>query len=108
MLRQDPRSAGAAVRADYRAWFAQAEQFVRDQRGDVVIEAAPGSADELFDSALPFFHAGYAVELVVLAVRATDSRMAAALRAGAGLLGGTIPAGAGSLEPRALKLPGSR
>jgi hypothetical protein len=45
---------------------AQAEQFVRDRRGDVVIEAAPGSADELFDSALPFFQAGYAVELVVL------------------------------------------
>jgi hypothetical protein len=80
LLRQDPRGAGAAVRADYRAWFAQAEQFVREGRGDVVIEAAPGSADELFGSALLFFRAGYAVEVVVLAVRATDSRMATALR----------------------------
>ncbi|MFF2518762.1 zeta toxin family protein [Streptomyces sp. NPDC058086] len=80
LLRQDPRGAGAAIRADYRACFAQAEQFVRDRRGDVVIEAAPGSADELFGSALPFFQAGYAVEAVVLAVRATDSRMATALR----------------------------
>ncbi|MER5903614.1 zeta toxin family protein [Streptomyces mirabilis] len=79
LLRQDPRGAGAAIRADYRAWFAQVEQFVRDRRGDVVMAAAPGSADELFDSALPFFQADYAVEVVVLAVRATDSRMATAL-----------------------------
>ncbi|MDX3319780.1 zeta toxin family protein [Streptomyces sp. ME03-5684b] len=29
LLRDDPRSAGQAIRADYRAWFAQAEEYVR-------------------------------------------------------------------------------
>ncbi|CQR59549.1 zeta toxin family protein [Streptomyces leeuwenhoekii] len=29
LLRDDPRSTGAAIRADYRTWFAQAEQHVR-------------------------------------------------------------------------------
>ncbi|MER6734687.1 zeta toxin family protein [Streptomyces puniciscabiei] len=53
---------------------------MRDRRGDVLIEAAPGNVDELLNSALPFFEAGYPVELVVLAVRATDSRLATALR----------------------------
>ncbi len=43
LLREDPRRAGAAIRADYRAWFTQAEQYVRDRRGDVLIEGAPGS-----------------------------------------------------------------
>ncbi|WP_231905815.1 zeta toxin family protein [Streptomyces davaonensis] len=80
LLREDPRGAGAAIRADYKAWFARAEQYVRDRRGDVLIEAAPGSAEEFFDSALPFVTSGYPVELVVLAVREADSRLATALR----------------------------
>ncbi|MEU5583092.1 zeta toxin family protein [Streptomyces huasconensis] len=80
LLRDDPRGAGAAIRADYRAWFARAEQYVRDRRGDVLIEAAPGSVEEFLASALPFAAVGYAVELVVLAVRETDSRLATALR----------------------------
>ncbi|MFF7975813.1 zeta toxin family protein [Streptomyces sp. NPDC007905] len=80
LLRDDPRSAGAAIRADYKTWFAQAEEYVRLRRGDVLIEGAPGSAEELFDSALPFATTGYPVELVVLAVRETDSRLATALR----------------------------
>lgn len=91
LLRTDPRGAGAAVRADYRAWFTRAEQFVRDHRTDAVIEAAPGSTQEFFDSALPFFEAGYPVELVVLAVRASDSRLATALRYARALQAG-IPA----------------
>jgi adenylate kinase family enzyme len=80
LLRDDPRSAGAAIRADYRAWFAWAEQYVRDRRGDVLIEAAPGSVEEFCTSALPFGAAGYPVEVVVLAVREADSRLATALR----------------------------
>ncbi|MFE4497651.1 zeta toxin family protein [Streptomyces niveus] len=39
-----------------------------------------GSAQEFMGSALPFAGAGYPVELVVLAVRADDSRFATALR----------------------------
>ncbi|MET9175882.1 zeta toxin family protein [Streptomyces misionensis] len=80
LLRDDPRSAGAAIRADYRAWFAWAEQYVRDRRGDVLIEAAPGSVEEFLASALSFATGGYSVELVVLAVRETDSRLSTALR----------------------------
>ncbi|WP_031522667.1 zeta toxin family protein [Streptomyces sp. NRRL F-5123] len=91
LLRTDPRGAGAAIRTDYRAWFTRAEQFVRDRCADVVIEAAPGSADELLDGALRFSEAGYQVELVVLAVRAPDSRLATALRYARALQAG-IPA----------------
>ncbi|MFH8470394.1 zeta toxin family protein [Streptomyces sp. NPDC017991] len=90
LLRDDPRSAGAAIRSDYRAWFSQAEQYVRHRRGDVLIEAAPGSVQEFLDSALPFAADGYPVELVVLAVRAADSRLATALRYARALqVGGT-------------------
>ncbi|MEV7834381.1 zeta toxin family protein [Streptomyces subrutilus] len=80
LLREDPRGAGAAIRADYRAWFTRAEAYIRDRRGDVLIEAAPGSTREFFTSALPYAAAGYPVDLVVLAVRETDSRLSTALR----------------------------
>ncbi|MGW9423315.1 zeta toxin family protein [Streptomyces koyangensis] len=80
LLRDDPRGAGAAIRADYRAWFTEAEAYVRARRGDVVIEAAPGSREDFLASARPFAAGGYQVELVVLAVRAPDSRLATALR----------------------------
>ncbi|WP_328698573.1 zeta toxin family protein [Streptomyces sp. NBC_00342] len=76
----DPRNAGAAIRADYRAWFAEAEAHVRARSGDVLIEAAPGSVTEFLNSALPFAAGGYPVELVVLAVREADSLQATALR----------------------------
>ncbi|WP_301129026.1 zeta toxin family protein [Streptomyces cacaoi] len=80
LLLENPRGAGAAVRTDYRAWAARAEERVREQRGDVLIEAAPGSPEALMGSVLPFVQDGYPVELVVLAVREADSRLAAALR----------------------------
>ncbi|MFG2097302.1 zeta toxin family protein [Streptomyces sp. NPDC048612] len=80
LLQDDPRGAGAAIRADYRSWFTQAETMVRSRRGDVLIEAAPGNAQEWMASALPFASDGYPVELVVLAVREADSRLATALR----------------------------
>lgn len=80
LLKEDPRNAGAAIRADYRAWFTQAEQYIRQRRGDVLIEGAPGSVEEFLASALPFAADGYPVELVVLAVREADSLLATALR----------------------------
>ncbi|MGO4417228.1 zeta toxin family protein [Streptomyces sp. MCAF7] len=80
LLTEDPRNAGAAIRADYRSWFAEAEAYVRMRRGDVLIEGAPGSTEEFLASALPFATAAYPVELVVLAVREADSRLATALR----------------------------
>ncbi|MFG3134499.1 zeta toxin family protein [Streptomyces tendae] len=79
-MRDDPRSAGAAMRADYRAWFTWAEQYIRRRRGDLLIEAALGGVDEFFASALLFAADGYPVELVVLTVRETDSRLSTALR----------------------------
>ncbi|WP_327393828.1 zeta toxin family protein (plasmid) [Streptomyces sp. NBC_01186] len=91
LLTEDPRNAGAAIRADYRAWFAEAEEYVRRARGDVLIEGAPGSTGEFLDSALPFAGDGYPIELVVLAVRGADSRQAAALRYARALQAG-IPA----------------
>ncbi|MFB7506972.1 zeta toxin family protein [Streptomyces broussonetiae] len=90
LLRDDPRNADAAIRADSRAWFAQAEEYVRRRRGDVLIEGAAGSVKEFLDSALPYAADGYPVELVVLAVREADSRLATALRYARALqIGGT-------------------
>lgn len=80
LLTDDPRGAGAAIRADYRAWFTEAEAYVRARRGDVLIEAAPGSSEDFLRSALPFHQVAYPIELVVLAVREADSRLATALR----------------------------
>ncbi|WP_052391177.1 zeta toxin family protein [Streptomyces sp. NRRL B-24484] len=80
LLLTEARHAGAAIRADYRAWFRQAEAWVRERRGDVVIEIAPGSAAEFLDSAAAFHRAGYRVEVAVLAVREADSRQGCALR----------------------------
>ncbi|MCZ4101075.1 zeta toxin family protein [Streptomyces sp. H39-C1] len=80
LLIDQPRNAGAAIRADYRAWVAEAEAYVRSRRGDVIIELAPGHADDLLQGAAAFHAAGYRVDLVVLAVRAADSRQATAHR----------------------------
>nr|WP_206313409.1 zeta toxin family protein [Streptomyces coryli] len=80
LLKDDPRSAGAAIRDDYRAWMTQSEAYVRARRGNVTIEIAPGDAGEFWASALPFHQAGYRVEVVALAVREADSRQATAHR----------------------------
>ncbi|MEU3620146.1 zeta toxin family protein [Streptomyces sp. NPDC006872] len=56
----------------------------------VLIGAVPGSVEEFLDSALPLAADGYPMELVVLAVRAADSRLATALRYARALqIGGT-------------------
>ncbi|MEV7617076.1 zeta toxin family protein [Streptomyces sp. NPDC089799] len=80
LLREEPRTAGERIRADYRAWQAMAEAAVRERRGDVIIEIAPGSAAGFVESAMAYRRAGYRVELVVLAVRAADSRQGTAVR----------------------------
>ncbi|MEU8764705.1 zeta toxin family protein [Streptomyces sp. NPDC048659] len=91
LLEEDPRNAGSAIRADYRAWFAEAEAYVRRKRGDALIESAPGSVEEFLASALPFAADGYPVELVVLAVRETDSLLSTALRYARSLQRGGAP-----------------
>ncbi len=80
LLREEPRTASARIRADYRAWQAQAEAYVRERRGDVVIEVTPSSAAGFVADASLYRQAGYRVELVVLAVRAADSRQGTAAR----------------------------
>ncbi|MFD5473384.1 zeta toxin family protein [Streptomyces sp. NPDC127105] len=80
LLHQEPRTAGERIRADYRAWQAMAEAAVRERRGDVTIEIAPGSAAGFVEGAMAYRRAGYRVELVVLAVRAADSRQGTAVR----------------------------
>ncbi|UVN59437.1 zeta toxin family protein [Streptomyces albus] len=73
LLKEEPRTAGERIRADYRAWQALAEQYVRERRSDAVVETAPASAASFVNSAMLYRQAGYRVELVVLAVRAADS-----------------------------------
>ncbi|MFD9240649.1 zeta toxin family protein [Streptomyces sp. NPDC059556] len=80
LLREEPRTAGERIRADYRAWQAMAEAAVRERRGDVTIEIAPSSAAGFVESAMAYRRGGYRVELVVLAVRAADSRQGTAVR----------------------------
>ncbi len=80
LLQDSPRGAGAAIRADYRAWMAAAEAYVRQRRGDLVIEMAPGSPEDFLRSAIPAAQASYRVEVVLLGVRAADSRQGTAHR----------------------------
>ncbi|MFG2887592.1 zeta toxin family protein [Streptomyces sp. NPDC048297] len=80
LLQEEPRTAGARIRADYRAWQVLAEQYVRERRSDAVIEIAPSGAAAFVNTALLYREAGYRVELAVLAVRAPDSRQGTADR----------------------------
>lgn len=80
LLLRSPRGAGAAIRADYRAWQTQAEAYVRARRGDAVIEISPGSVEQFLESATLFQQANYRIELVALAVREADSRQGTAAR----------------------------
>ncbi|MFF2080577.1 zeta toxin family protein [Kitasatospora sp. NPDC058162] len=80
LLRGDAREAGAAIRADYKAWFSMAQAYVRERRGDVVVETAPGSVRDVLAEAGAFHRAGYRVQVLALAVRAADSRQGTAHR----------------------------
>ncbi|AUG76858.1 Zeta toxin family protein [Kitasatospora sp. MMS16-BH015] len=80
LLRTDPRRASEKIRADYRAWQARAEAYVRERRGNVVVETTPSGPAAFAKAASAYRRAGYRVELVVLAVRAADSRQGTAHR----------------------------
>ncbi|MGW1533893.1 zeta toxin family protein [Streptomyces aureus] len=80
LAQQHPRTAGEIIRADYSFWRQQAEAHVRRKRGDAVIETAPGTPEEFCSSVAGFAAAGYRITLIVVAVRAADSRQATAQR----------------------------
>ncbi|MFI9366507.1 zeta toxin family protein [Kitasatospora sp. NPDC053057] len=80
LLKTDPRRASEPIRADYRAWQAKAEAYVRERRGNLVIETTPADPAKFAAEAQAFRRAGYRVELLVLAVRAADSRQGTAHR----------------------------
>ncbi|WP_224277517.1 zeta toxin family protein [Streptomyces sp. LS1784] len=91
LLCERPRTASARIRADYKAWQARAEAYVRERRADAVIEVAPGSAHVFLGDVAAWRRAGYRVELLVLDVRAADSRQGTALRYAEVSRGGTRP-----------------
>ncbi|GAA1150218.1 zeta toxin family protein [Streptomyces javensis] len=80
LLQESPRTAGARIRSDYRAWQAMAEAHVRARRGDMVIEIAPGSVDQFVASVAAARRDRYRAKMVVLGVRAADSRQGTAAR----------------------------
>ncbi|MZE51020.1 Zeta toxin family protein, partial [Streptomyces sp. SID5770] len=75
LLEEDPRTASARIRPDYRSWQHQAEQYVRGRRGDLLIEIAPDGIDHFLDRARRDHAAGRRVELIALGMRAADSRL---------------------------------
>lgn len=90
LLEEDPRTASARIRPDYRSWQAKAEQRVRERRSDLLIEIAPDDIDHFLDGARRDRAAGRRVELIVLGMRAADSRLGIVTRcAGVARIGGT-------------------
>ncbi|MFJ3728557.1 zeta toxin family protein [Streptomyces sp. NPDC090045] len=80
LLEEEPRTASARIRPDYRAWQEMAEAYVRARRGDMLIEIAPDSVSHFLNSARRDHRAGRRVELVVIGGRAADSRLGTATR----------------------------
>ncbi|OIJ87371.1 Zeta toxin family protein [Streptomyces sp. MUSC 14] len=80
LLREEPRTASARIRPDYRTWQAWYEDHVRRCRGDVVVELTPESPAQFVARAAADRQAGYRTGLVVLAVREADSRQSTATR----------------------------
>ncbi|MFI1035999.1 zeta toxin family protein, partial [Streptomyces sp. NPDC020951] len=80
LLEEEPRTASARIRRDYRAWQDKAEAYVRGRRGDLLIEIAPDDVAHFLDGARRHHAAGHRVELIVLGGRAADSRLGIATR----------------------------
>ncbi|MFE0508851.1 zeta toxin family protein [Streptomyces sp. NPDC058964] len=78
LINDSPRAAEELVRCDAEDWQAEAEAYVRERRGDLLIECDFTSAADFASSASWFARAGYRIEVVALAGRAADSRQPAA------------------------------
>ncbi|MEW2134837.1 zeta toxin family protein [Streptomyces sp. NPDC005435] len=88
LLAEHPRTAGALLRADYRAWQNAAVDWLRNRMADVVVEAAPAADTDLLAAVSRFHEVGYRVKTLLLAVRAADSRQGTADRFAIGLARG--------------------
>jgi cytidylate kinase len=80
LLREEPRTASARIRTDYRTWQAWYEAHVRRSRGNMVVEITSESPAQFVARAAADRQAGYRTGLVVLAVREADSRQGTAAR----------------------------
>ncbi|MGW6571967.1 zeta toxin family protein [Streptomyces sp. NPDC054945] len=69
-----PRTAREAVRPDSEAWQDEAEAYVRERRGELVIKSAFADVGQFIASAARFARAGYRIEVAAVAARAADSR----------------------------------
>ncbi|MBT2469363.1 zeta toxin family protein [Streptomyces sp. ISL-66] len=74
LIQDTPRIADELVRPDGDAWQAEAEAYVRERRGDLLIEADFISVEDFLASAARFARARYRIEVVAMAARAADSR----------------------------------
>ncbi|MFE6912280.1 zeta toxin family protein, partial [Streptomyces erythrochromogenes] len=68
------------VLPDAEAWQAEANAYVRERSGSLVIETDFSTAADFRLSANRFARAGYRIEVVVLAGREADSRQATLVR----------------------------
>ena len=74
LVTDTPRTANELVQLDTDDWQAEAEAYVRERRGDLLIDADFASVDDFVLSADRFARAAYRIEVVVLAGRAADNR----------------------------------
>ncbi|MBT2446200.1 zeta toxin family protein [Streptomyces sp. ISL-43] len=74
LVNDTPRIADELVRPDAEDWQAEAEAYVRERRGDLLVEADFTSTADFTLSAGRFARADYQIEVVALAGRAADSR----------------------------------
>lgn len=80
LLADDPRTAGERIRHIYQEWQGRVEGLVRGRHGDMVIEISPDRTEKFLADVAAFRAEGYRVELVVLAVRKSDSWQSLGLR----------------------------
>ncbi|MFJ2406630.1 zeta toxin family protein [Streptomyces xanthochromogenes] len=93
LVREEPHRVEERLRADCRSWQARAEAQVRAGRSDVVVEeSAPAGPGDVLAHAARYREAGYRVELVVLAVRAANSRQGSISRYARASRNGSRPA----------------
>ncbi|AWZ07417.1 MULTISPECIES: zeta toxin family protein [unclassified Streptomyces] len=80
LVLDQPRIASEAVRPDAEAWQNEAETYIRERRGDLIIKSAFADVAQFAASAARFARAGYRIEIAAIAARATDSRQRTLIR----------------------------